>query len=552
MSTKAVFALASAVSLLILPPNELLAIRGLKTILALVCAQYVLQNLYRIFIYPHYLSPLRHLPGPRDHDFLIGHVRKQFAAGNPNEPYLSWVSQKWPDAPMIRYLSFLNSEVILVADIDVINEVLVKQPYAFVKPGFFQRLLLPVIGRGLLFIEGEEHVHIRRKLAAPFSMANLRKLVPVFRDKAEKLAGRIGREVGDGYEGAVVEVASKYTSATLDVIGVAVLGVELDNLDTTTPFHECYGRIFDPGPIGQIMMGLNALVPVRWIPVKENRLYKEATHTIDREVRKVIRERMSEFEAGQQQNGGKGKTERRDLLTFMLEEDVIGPTASGAREEGWTEKNLLDHMMTFLAAGHETTATALTWATYVLTQHPDVQECLHVEIRDLLKEHPTPGYSEIEGLKQLNNFCRELLRVYTPSIELPRQTAQDIVLKGMAIPKGTTIVVMPTLIHHHPRIWGEDASEFKPERWDRPGIDPHAMITFSAGSRNCIGKVFAMLELKILLVELLRKFRFEAVGKKEKVELVNPGPLLKPKGGLKVRVVKATNKSNRLSFFNAK
>jgi len=124
------------------------------------------------------------------------------------------------------------------------------------------------------------------------------------------------------------------------------------------------------------------------------------------------------------------------------------------------------------------------------------------------------------------------------AISSPRVSDSDQIIGGRKIPKGTSLMIMCAVINRHPRIWGDDADEFDPDRWDRESrgsIDPHAFAAFLVGPRMCIGRAFSMLEFKATLVEIVPKFQFEAVHVGE-VKLVNPSPLLRPKDGLNVRV----------------
>lgn len=125
--------------------------------------QYLSINLYYICIYPFFVSPLRYIPGPKDHHPFIGQSLNQFRANGPYELYLSW-SQKWPSSPFIRYISFGNTETLLVNSLRAHQEVLSTKCYSFVKPPFFARIVGEVTGMGLVFAEGEEHRKQRKLL----------------------------------------------------------------------------------------------------------------------------------------------------------------------------------------------------------------------------------------------------------------------------------------------------------------------------------------------------------------------------------------------------
>ena len=130
--------------------------------------QYLTINLYYICIYPFFVSPLRHIPGPKDHHPLIGQTLNQYRANGPYELYLAW-SQKWPTAPFIRYISFGNTETLLVNSLKAHQEVLSTQCYSFVKPPFFARIVGEVTGMGLVFAEGDEHKKQRKLLNGTIS-----------------------------------------------------------------------------------------------------------------------------------------------------------------------------------------------------------------------------------------------------------------------------------------------------------------------------------------------------------------------------------------------
>lgn len=129
-------------------------------------------------------------------------------------------------------------------------------------------------------------------------------------------------------------MVSTYSSLTLDIIGIAALGVNLENLDIPTPFHEYYHQMFDPPPLGQALLALNAFIPVQWIPLQENRQFKRARDTIRKLLRGIIQQRIRDITQG---NMAVDDSKGRDLLTYMLEETCT-------MDSPWTEDELLGHV----------------------------------------------------------------------------------------------------------------------------------------------------------------------------------------------------------------
>lgn len=184
-----------------------------------------------------------------------------------------------------------------------------------------------------------------------------------------------------------------------------------------------------------------------------------------------------------------------------------------------------------------------------MIQHPDEAQRLRAEVMDLQRRcsPDPPSYRAIKAMPYMENFMREVLRVQCPGINVAREAVHDVVIQGVVIPKGTTVLMQPAIIQKNPTIWGADCDEFRPDRWDEiePGSEaahPWAFAAFSHGPRICIGRAFSMLEFKILLIEVVSRFRFCRVEGDERmaheIKLVNPSPMLRPDGGLRVRVEK--------------
>ena len=177
---------------------------------------------------------------------------------------------------------------------------------------------------------------------------------------------------------------------------------------------------------------------------------------------------------------------------------------------GFTDEGLVNQLMTFLIAGHETTASALTWAICMLCEHPEIQSRLREEVRSSLPDPRSPTSSissnDIDGLPYLNAVCNEVLRLYSPVLFAQRVAAHDTTLNGRYIPKGTTIYISPWATNANKAFWGEDAAEFNPQRWlgegkaNTGGVESnYAFLTFLHGPRSCIGQSFAKGEFACLL-----------------------------------------------------
>ncbi|KAI2612348.1 cytochrome P450 [Hypoxylon fragiforme] len=519
-----------------------------KTALILFSLQYGLIKFYRVFLYHRYVSPFRHLPGPTNNHFFFGQAINFIKCKSPPELYLNWMKE-FPEAPVIRYLTFANTEVLVCNSLNAFKDVLQTRCYAFHKPVRWRRMMVEITGKGVLSLEGEEHRQHRKMLTGAFSTPNVRKLDPVFRYKTKELGDVLDSAIGTG-DSTVIDCTEVFSKATLDIIGITVLGVELTNLKSISTkdqkrdkgkrykakkdytFHEAYEVIFSQSLIGKILFFANAFVPTRWLPLEANREFAFATNWLREVLLELIRERHNKID--QARLSGKYesvKKDSRDLLSYIIEESMPGGPAENIAEE-----NFLGHLLQFMAAGHATSADTLTWSLYTMATNQEIQKQVRDEIADLAIRKPDMPFSDIDNLPYLNNFIKEVLRLYAPSTSHHREAGEDMVIDGVFVPKGTTFDIIPAMPMLNPAIWGDNAEEADPTRWDRLTPDqasPFAFEAFSNGPRMCIGKIYAMMEIKIILVELVQRFRFFSVDKPFTIE--NPGFALRP-NGLEVRL----------------
>jgi enediyne biosynthesis protein E7 len=191
--------------------------------------------------------------------------------------------------------------------------------------------------------------------------------------------------------------------------------------------------------------------------------------------------------------------------------DFLGMLISARDKEtgdAMNDRELIDEVMTLVVAGHETTASGLNWTWYLLSQHPDVEAKLHVEL-DAAPVETAPGLAQMESLSYTHQVIDEALRLYPPGWLLSRRTIGPDRLGGYEIPGGTSVMLSPYLLHRHPQFW-KDPEKFWPERFapeheaDRPRF---AYMPFAAGPRHCIGETLALYEMRMHLYKVARRYR---------------------------------------------
>jgi cytochrome P450 len=366
-----------------------------------------------------------------------------------------------------------------------------------------------------------------------FSFRHIKDLYPTFWSKAREvtdaMAADIRKQPSPENEGAI-EVGGWASRVTLDIIGVAGMGHDFNAIENPeSELNTCYRTVFVPSRGSQII-GLIGLVLPGWflrnLPLKQNRILQGARSLIRNTCFDLINEKRKKLE--------KGEDRGRDILSVAME--------SG----GFSDEDLVNQLMTFLAAGHETTASAMMWAIYLLCKHPEIQKRLREEIRTNLPgvtdATSTVSSAEVDKVAYLHAVCNEVMRFFPPVPLTLRIAANDSTILNHPIPKGTTVILSPQAINLSPELWGEDAGEFNPDRWMGPGRannggaeSNYSMLTFLHGPRSCIGKDFAKAEFAVLLAAWVGRFEMEFEDKDYVLNIAG-GITSKPKGGLRVKV----------------
>ncbi|KAM0264420.1 hypothetical protein ACHAQJ_000611 [Trichoderma viride] len=358
-------------------------------------------------------------------------------------------------------------------------------------------------------------------------------MLPVFQDKARELSV-IFDEALEGEDKGVVEVDSLFNRAAFKIISTTLLSREISDFrskGSPLNFEQCYKGILDPPLLGKLITFINPFIPLRWLPIEANLAFIRANTAMRSMLAELIQERVAEVRLQQSEKKGPSDEEsgKKDFLSRLIEANL-------SEKKGVSEQVLIDTVIQCVSAGHETTAGALTWTTHALTKYPDIQKRLREEILSALQKRPELDAATIDSLPYLNNVVNESFRVYSPSLLAPWEAGEDLVIAGVAIPKGTTVTTIPAMIHLNPSIWGADVEVFNPDRWDTVSgavANPFSIEAFINGPRTCPGRALALMEIKTILVEMLSNFSLEAVD--TDVQFVQPSLTLKPRGGLRIR-----------------
>jgi len=205
--------------------------------------------------------------------------------------------------------------------------------------------------------------------------------------------------------------------------------------------------------------------------------------------------------------------------------------------EGMTEKQLLDESLILFVAGHETSANALAWTLYLLSQHPEVAEKLRIERNTFVKNN-NPSFTELAQMKYTLQVVQESMRLYPPAWITERVALEDDEVNGWFIPKGAAVIAFIHGVHHAPNLW-EDPEKFQPDRFNetnRKNKVPFDFMPFGGGPRLCIGNNFALMEMQLIVSEIIHRFDIELVEN----QVIEPLPLvtLRPKNGIKMKFKK--------------
>ncbi len=376
-------------------------------------------------------------------------------------------------------------------------------PDIYVK-GRDNKTLRFLLGNGLVTSEGEFWLKQRRLIQPLFHKQRLQSFVQKIADSTRTMLNN-----WDAYDGKVVDVHTEMTGVTLDIVSQTLMSTEVKG---------DFKKISDSLLV--VMEGMMRIIKLPfWVPTPTNMRMQLNRGVLNDTIFKIIEERRA------------NKAGYNDLLTMLMEvEDA--DTA-----ERMTNKQLRDELITIFLAGHETTANALSFAFYLLAQHPEMKQRIADEVKQVIGDGEM-NYENVAQLKFTMMVIKEAMRLYPPVWGITRDAAKEDTIGGYRIKKGDSIVVSPWAVHRLEKYW-ENPLKFDPERFSperMKNVHRYAWFPFGGGQRFCIGNNFALMEMQIILAMACSKFDF-TIAEGFKVQL-EPLVTLRPKNGMMLKLQK--------------
>ena len=406
----------------------------------------------------------------------------------------------------IIYFKLGPQDVYFLNHPDYIREVLVSHHQSFIKGRALQRSKR-LLGEGLLTSEGEFHRRQRRLAQPAFHRQRIASYAGVMTDYAVRAAER-------WREGETLDISHEMMRLTLAIVGKTLFDADVEQ--EAQEIGAALTTVMDL--FDMLMMPFSEFLEK--LPLPQNRRFQRARARLDATIYRIIGERRRQQE------------DRGDLLSMLLlaqdEEEQSG---------SMSDEQVRDEAMTIFLAGHETTANALTWTFYLLSQNAEAERRLHEELDQIL-EGRLPGMEDVARLKYTEMVLTEAMRLYPPAWALGRLAVKDLEIGGYVVPRGALVLVSQYAMHHDARFF-PDPLRFDPLRWTTEARETRPQFSyfpFGGGPRRCIGEGFAWMEGILALATLAQKWRLR-LAPDQRVEM-RPVITLRPRYGMSMTPAK--------------
>ncbi|MEZ4836005.1 MAG: cytochrome P450 [Caldilineaceae bacterium] len=386
---------------------------------------------------------------------------------------LGFVQRMGAELGGVAHVNMMGVDLFFVSEPAVIRDVLIHHGDKLHRDPFTGRVFRRFMGNGVFMAEGEAWRRQRKLVQPAFHATRIR-------DYTEIMATSTQQMTAAWQSGQTVILDDALTQLTLRIIAKTMFDVDL--AADVARIGQWMKQILSEGE-SQLKM---PVLPPSWLPTPGNRRQQSALHAVKDYLRGIIAQRRATGE------------DHGDLLSMLL----------AARDEDghpMPEDQLLDECVTLFVAGHETTAAALTWAWYLLAQHPHVTARLRADVEQVLGGRQI-AFDDLPQLPYLEAVVKETLRLYPPAFGFGRQVQQPFDALGHHFPRKAVLMFSSYATHHRPDLWPEPEA-FRPERFLDAATAPdrYTYFPFGVGARICLGNMFAMLEAQVILATMLQQ-----------------------------------------------
>lgn len=393
--------------------------------------------------------------------------------------------------------------VMAILDPVLIKTILVKECYST----FTNRRVFGLSGRlesALSMAMDDQWKRIRTVLSPTFTSGKLKEMFPIIESYGEKLVKNLEKKVANE---EFLDVKNIFGAYSMDVVASTSFSVDIDSMSKPSdPFVTNIRKFLKFSFLNPLFIFI-VLFPFM-IPVLEKMnmclLPSKVIDFFDAVFMKMKKERKEGYHV-----------DRVDFLQLMIDSQSSQDSSKSAGEKdsykSLSDEEILAQALIFVFAGYETTSSTLSYISYHLAIHPDVQKRLQDEIDANLPNKAAPTYNAVMQMEYLDMVVSESLRLYPPGGRIERVCKKTVEFNGVTIPKGMVVMIPAYVLHRDPTYWPKP-EEFRPERFSKENgenIDPYTFLPFGAGPRNCIGMRFALLIIKVAMIVLLQKFSFK-------------------------------------------
>ncbi|OWF42682.1 cytochrome P450 4F4-like [Mizuhopecten yessoensis] len=379
------------------------------------------------------------------------------------------------------------------------------------------------LGYGLLTSSGSKWQRNRRMLTPAFHFDILRTYVDVYNKSCDRFINKLE---SISTEGKSVEITKPTAVATLDILLRCALSYESDiqeqgdkhpyvlAVDELT--HMAADRFINP------LLQIDAVFRL----TSAGKRYFNLCDYVHDFANKIIQTRKETLE----NNPSSTQKRRLDFLDMLI-------TTRDTDGQGLSDLEIRDEVDTFMFAGHDTTASVLSWTFYCLGKYPEYQQKVFEEVREIMQDRVQVTWDDLPRMQIIHLFLKETMRMYTPVPTISRTLKEPLEVDGVILPASIDVMVQIDCINHHPDNW-PDHEKFRLDRFEDHASsdkDPFSYVPFSAGPRNCIGQNFALNEMKVILAKVLNRFRIVLDEDHEVVALAEV--VMKAKDGIKVKLL---------------